>query len=96
MSQLPPTRRRWLQFSLRTMFVVVTVLAIFIAYHVNWIRQRHRIVADSDYFHKVTTVAYYVEGSYYDPAPRQDSSGFSAKRDCRCSKSKWKDTNRTS
>jgi hypothetical protein len=34
-------RRRWFQFGLRTMFVAVTVVAIFIGYHVNWIRQRN-------------------------------------------------------
>lgn len=32
--------RRWFQFGLRTMFVVVTVVAVFIGYHVNWIQQR--------------------------------------------------------
>ena len=40
MCEAPPTRRRWFQFSLRTLFVVVTVLGVFIVYHVNWIRQR--------------------------------------------------------
>ena len=40
--------RSWLTFSLRTMFVVVTVMAIFIAYHVNWIRQRHRLIVEED------------------------------------------------
>ncbi len=37
-------RRRWFRFSLRTLFVVVTVLAVFIAYHVNWIHQRHEFI----------------------------------------------------
>ncbi len=36
-----PTRRRWFQFSLAAMFVLMLVVAIFISYHVNWIRQRH-------------------------------------------------------
>jgi hypothetical protein len=40
-----PTRRRWFQFSLATMFVVVTVFAVFVAYHVNWIHQRHELLA---------------------------------------------------
>ena len=42
-------KRRWPQFSLRTMFVVVTVLAVplgWIGYSLNWIRQRHE-------FHKL-------------------------------------------
>jgi hypothetical protein len=29
-----------LQFGLRTLFVAVTIVAIFVGYHVNWIRQR--------------------------------------------------------
>jgi hypothetical protein len=33
-------KRRWFRFSLRTMFVVVTVLAIWLGYHINWARQR--------------------------------------------------------
>jgi hypothetical protein len=38
-------RRRWFRFSLRTLFVVVTVLAIglsWVAYQLNWIRERHK------------------------------------------------------
>ncbi|HEY2840643.1 MAG TPA: hypothetical protein VGJ26_15915 [Pirellulales bacterium] len=38
-----PTRR-WLRFSLRTMFIAVTLVAAFVAYHVNWIRQRHAVM----------------------------------------------------
>jgi hypothetical protein len=36
-------RRRWYQFSLRTMFVLVTVACVVLAwvgYSLNWIRQR--------------------------------------------------------
>jgi hypothetical protein len=40
MSTTPPTRRPWFQFSLATMLVIVTLLGGFLAYHVNWIRQR--------------------------------------------------------
>jgi hypothetical protein len=36
----PPTRRRWFQFGLGPMLLLVTVVAAFLAYHVNWIRQR--------------------------------------------------------
>ena len=36
-------RRRW-SFGLRTLFVVVTVLACLLAYPLNWIRQRHYLL----------------------------------------------------
>jgi hypothetical protein len=42
-------KRRW-SFSLRMLFVVVTVLATllsWIAYNLNWIRQRHALLARS-------------------------------------------------
>ena len=35
-----PPKRRWFRFSLRTLFVVVTVFAIWLGYHVNWIQER--------------------------------------------------------
>jgi len=41
-----PTRRRRFRFSLRTMIVAVTLAAVFIGYHVNWIHER-RAVADA-------------------------------------------------
>lgn len=41
MPQAPKIRRRWYQFGLGTMFVLVTVVGAFFAYHVNWIKQRH-------------------------------------------------------
>jgi hypothetical protein len=44
MSELPPTRRRWFQFSLRTMLVMVTIvgvwLGVWLGYYVNWKSQR--------------------------------------------------------
>jgi hypothetical protein len=36
-----PKPRGWLRFSLRTMFVLVTVLCVCLAYHLHWINQRH-------------------------------------------------------
>ena len=38
-------RRRWfhIAFGLRTLFVVVTAVAIWLGYHMSWIRQRHEI-----------------------------------------------------
>jgi hypothetical protein len=47
MSEAPTSRRRWLRFSLRTLFVVVTVLCVWLGYELNWIRQRHHF-ADSE------------------------------------------------
>ncbi len=35
-------KRPWLRFSLRTLFVLVMVLCVWLAYQVNWIRERHK------------------------------------------------------
>ncbi len=38
-------KRRWPRFSLRTLFVVVTVAGVavgWLVYHLDWIRQRHK------------------------------------------------------
>jgi len=37
---IPNSRRRWFRFSLRTMFVVVTLLALALGHEVNLIRER--------------------------------------------------------
>jgi len=42
MSNAP--RRRWFQFSLRTLFVVMTLLALWLAYSLDWIRQRREFL----------------------------------------------------
>ena len=43
------SRRRWFRFSLRTLFVVLTVLCFvlggWVAYQLNWISQRHAAIA---------------------------------------------------
>ncbi len=39
-----PHRRPWFRFSLGTMFLVAAVVAVFVAYHVNWIRQRREVL----------------------------------------------------
>jgi hypothetical protein len=41
MNEPKPPRRRWFQFGLRTMFVVVAFFAIWLGYQANWVRQRH-------------------------------------------------------
>ena len=43
--------RRWFRFSLRTMFVMVTaggLLAGWLVYELNWIRQRHAFLAKNE------------------------------------------------
>ena len=48
MPQAPLTRRRSFQFGMGTLLVLVTVLAVplgFVAYQLNWIRQRHEAIA---------------------------------------------------
>ena len=49
MNNPEPTRRRSrLRFSLRALFVLVTLFACFLAYEVNWIRRRHKFLEDQD------------------------------------------------
>jgi hypothetical protein len=36
-----PSRRRWFRFSLRTMFVVVTLFALWLGWELNYVRERH-------------------------------------------------------
>jgi hypothetical protein len=42
---MTPAPKRWFRFSLRTLFVVVTVIACWLGYEFNWIRERHAFVA---------------------------------------------------
>jgi hypothetical protein len=45
MNDPPKTKRRWYQFSLRTMFVLVVVVSIpmaWVGFQFNWIRQRRQ------------------------------------------------------
>ena len=34
-------KRRWFQWSLRTLFVVMALFGCWLGYEVNWIRERH-------------------------------------------------------
>jgi hypothetical protein len=45
MFQAAPTRRRWLQFGLRTMFVVVTVFAVWLGWELKFIRERQAFLS---------------------------------------------------
>ncbi|HEY1599232.1 MAG TPA: hypothetical protein VGG64_06490 [Pirellulales bacterium] len=45
---MPPTRRRWFQFGLRTIFVALTTMAVpmsWLGYHLHWMRERHAFAA---------------------------------------------------
>ena len=46
----PAPSRRWFAFSLRTLFVVVTMFACWLGYELNWIRQRHEMLAKREAF----------------------------------------------
>jgi hypothetical protein len=49
MPDAPAKPRRWFRFSVRTLFVVVTALACWLGYELNWIRQRHAILAEAQH-----------------------------------------------
>ena len=55
-----PTKRHWFRFSLRTLFVLVTVFCTWLGYQLNWIRQRH---AELEYRQGTA------EGAYFYPPP---------------------------
>ena len=40
-----PTPRRWFRFSLRTLFVLLTVFGVWLGVQVKWIRDRHAALA---------------------------------------------------
>ncbi|HEY1601352.1 MAG TPA: hypothetical protein VGG64_17250 [Pirellulales bacterium] len=43
MTQSPTTRRRWFQFGLSTLFVLVTVLAVWLGWELHIVRERQAI-----------------------------------------------------
>jgi hypothetical protein len=46
-ANLPKPRRRF-RFSLRTMFVLVTALCVWLGYQLNWIRQRRNVLGSGE------------------------------------------------
>jgi hypothetical protein len=47
-------RRRWFAFSIRTLFVLVTVLGCWFGYSMNWIHQRRERARDDDAFVEIS------------------------------------------
>ena len=42
------SKRRWFQFNLRTLFVLITLIACWLGYELNWIRQRRNFIAEEN------------------------------------------------
>jgi hypothetical protein len=70
----PERRRRRFQFRTRTLFAFVTLLAIFIAYHVNWIRQRHAILHNAAHIDEVSPAGWLVTS--HAPGPPVKAPGL--------------------
>jgi hypothetical protein len=49
-------KRRWLRFSLGTLFVATTLVGCWLGWHVRWIRQRHQALETIDARPKVFSV----------------------------------------
>jgi len=59
-------KRRWFRFSLRTLFVVVTVFACWLGYEMNWIRQRRQVIGDP----QVQNTSFYLSKAMYRNPPQ--------------------------
>jgi hypothetical protein len=69
LSKAPKTGRYRFQFGLGTLLLLITVFAAFLAYHVNWIRERHAIV-NSASDPKVLSYSFDPQDPFGDVAPR--------------------------
>lgn len=60
--------RRWFRYSLRTLFAVVTVVACWLGYELNWIRQRRMVIGDP----QVKSIKYHIQisGPFSGPIRR--------------------------
>jgi len=45
---MPSPIRRWFRFSLRTVFVAVTMLCCWLGYELSWLRERHLLVESGE------------------------------------------------
>ena len=48
MTSPAPPRRRWFHFSLRTLFVLVTIFGVWLGLQIKWIVDRHELLAHRD------------------------------------------------
>ena len=59
--------RRWFRFSLRTLFVALTLFGCWLGYEMNWIRQRRGVIGAS----QVRNWRYYVAVTLYGNPPKE-------------------------
>jgi hypothetical protein len=65
-------KRRWFRFSLRTMFVVVTALCIWLVVHEKWVKDRARVLRWLDQFPAASgepPMYYVADDIHHKPAP---------------------------
>jgi hypothetical protein len=60
--------RHWFRFSLRALFMLVTVFACWLGYEMNWIRQRRAVINDPG----VQNWRYFIAVSFSRNPPRQE------------------------
>jgi hypothetical protein len=68
----PAPKRRCFRFSLRTLFVVVTVFGVWlgwVTYELNWIRQRHEFIAGEKRIHERRGAAVAIAYTYPGKRP---------------------------
>jgi hypothetical protein len=65
-------KRRWPRFTLRTLFIVVTVFGCWLAYELNWIRERHQFLESQ----AALMTVHGVHESDFKSAVRQFGRGF--------------------
>src|SRR6266702_5950070 len=51
-------KRRWFQFSLRTLFIVMTLFGCWLGYQLSWIRQRHALLSPQQVYGCGTVTVY--------------------------------------
>ena len=64
-------KRHWFSFSLRTMFVVVTVFGVWLGYEILWIQQRHELTDRHGAMVRAEAAYGLGKVELYDPAPHE-------------------------